>query len=119
MAELTSAQKAWISLLSYAVNGTEPDKELLRQTPTQELYRLADVHCMRAITAFALEKLGITVRSFEQAKTKALRKLALFEIERGIICRELNAAGVRHCPLKGAILKDWIFYGKKYHDARY
>ena len=52
------------------------------KTDPRQLYTLAKAHSMLAVTAFALNKIGIREPNFEQAKTKALRKLAMFEIER-------------------------------------
>ena len=69
---------------------------------------------MLAVTAFALNKIGIREPNFEQAKTKALRKLALFDIERKKIFDALNNAEIWHCPLKGIILKDcYPMYGMR------
>ena len=106
MAELSTLQSTWLNLLICALNRKQPDKEQLLKTNPQELYQLADAHSMLSITAFALNSIGIHEPHFEQAKTKALRKLALFDIERQNIYRELNHAGIWFCPLKGIILKD-------------
>ncbi|WP_316630570.1 nucleotidyltransferase family protein [uncultured Ruminococcus sp.] len=106
MAELSTLQSTWLHLLICALNGKQPDKEQLMKTNPQELYQLADAHSMLSITAFALNLIGVWEPHFEQAKTKALRKLALFDIERENIYRELNQAGIWFCPLKGIILKD-------------
>ncbi len=106
MAELSQLQKAWLHLLSCTLNGNLPDKEQLLQTNPQELYQLAETHLMLAVTAFGLNSIGIDEPHFEEAKTKALRRLVLFDAERKKIFQALNQAGIWYCPLKGIILKD-------------
>lgn len=106
MAELSNLQAAWIHLLSSALNGMQPDKEKLLRINPHELFQLAEAHKMLAVTAFALNTVGVREPHFEEAKTKALRKLALFDVERKNIFDELNVAGIWYCPLKGIILKD-------------
>ena len=105
--ELSQVQRVWIRLIACAVNGEKPDPEQIKTITPPSLYELADNHSMLSVTAMALESAGITEHNFNQAKTKALRKLGLFDIERKAIFRELEAAGIRHCPLKGIILKDY------------
>lgn len=106
MAELSTLQTTWIHLLSSAINGMQADREKLLQINPQELFQLAEAHKMLAVTAFALNTVGVREPHFEEAKTKALRKLALFDVERKNIFDELNVAGIWYCPLKGIILKD-------------
>lgn len=105
MAQLTDLQKNWIKLISGVLNGEAPEINFSEFSP-QELYKLAEQHSMLSITAFALEKYNIFEKHFQQAKTKALRKLALFDIERNAILAGLNKAEIWHCPLKGVILKE-------------
>jgi hypothetical protein len=45
--------------------------------------------------------------AFDQAKKKAIRKLALFEVERAAITNEFEKAGIWYMPLKGILLKDY------------
>lgn len=114
MAELSQLKKTWIYLVSCVLNNEQPDRELVLKTDPRQLYTLAKAHSMLAVTAFALNKIGIREPNFEQAKTKALRKLALFEIERKKIFDALNNAEIWHCPLKGIILKDcYPMYGMR------
>lgn len=106
MSELSTLQRTWLHLVRCALNDQTPDKALLMQTAPQEIYQLAQAHAMLSITAFALNRLGVYHPQFEEAKTKALRKLALYDIERGEIYRALDQANIWYCPLKGIILKD-------------
>lgn len=114
MAELSQLYKSWIYLLACVLRGEKPDGKRLTGIAPQELYKLAESHSMLAVTAMALESAGLNEPHFQQAKTKAMRKLALFDIERGIICGELDKAGIWFCPLKGIILKnDYPSFGMR------
>jgi hypothetical protein len=44
--------------------------------------------------------------AFDQAKNKAIRKLALFDSERAAIANEFEKAGIWYLPLKGILLRD-------------
>ena len=44
-------------------------------------------------------------RRFTQARLKSMRKLGLFDIERGKICEKINEAGIWYLPLKGDCYK--------------
>ena len=77
MAELSTLQTTWIHLLSSAINGMQADREKLLQINPQELFQLAEAHKMLAVTAFALNTVGVREPHKKKKKTKALRKLAL------------------------------------------
>ncbi|MBR1482484.1 MAG: nucleotidyltransferase family protein [Ruminococcus sp.] len=94
-----------IYLLSCAVNEQAPDKERVLQMDLAEVYRLSEEHMLTAAVAFALEQVITLPRAFDQAKKKAIRKLALFEVERAAIARELENAGIWYLPLKGVLLQ--------------
>ncbi len=94
-----------IYLVSCAVNGAVPDKNRVENMDLAEVYRLSQVHMLTAAAAFALEKVMPLPRAFDQAKKKAIRKLALFEVERAAVTRELEKAGIWYLPLKGILLK--------------
>ena len=98
--------KDLIYLVSCAVNVETPDIELLKEMDFTEIYRLAREHMLNSAVAFALEKVIPLPHAFEQAQTKAIRKLALFEIERTVITKEFEKAGIWYLPLKGILLKD-------------
>lgn len=107
MAELTMTGQVWLHLVSCALNGKKPDAQRLRGISLQALYALAKQHSMTALTAFALEAAGVSEPHFHEAKTKAIRKLALFDIERTKLFRAFDAAKIAYCPLKGIILKNF------------
>lgn len=95
-----------IYLAACAVNGDTPDRERLAQMDLPEVYRMSKNHMLTAAAAFALERTVPLPHCFDQDKKKALRKLALFEVERLTITQRLEAAGIWYLPLKGILLKD-------------
>lgn len=96
-----------IYLLSCAVNQTKPDSERVNSMQLELIYRWAQLHSVIALTAFALEKVIELPENFEQAKKKSIRRLALFDIERGRIYAQLNKEKIWHMSLKGIILKEY------------
>ena len=98
--------KDLIYLVSCAVNEETPDVEILKEMDFSEIYRLARKHMLNSAVAFALEKVIPLPHAFEQVQKKAIRKLALFEIERNVITKEFEKAGIWYLPLKGILLKD-------------
>ena len=103
---MTQEVKNVVYLASCMVNGTVPDAERVRDMDLQLLYSVADKHLLTGIVGYALEACGIADSSFAQAKAKAIRKIALFDIERSAVLDELEKAGISHMPLKGCVLKE-------------
>ncbi len=95
-----------IYLTSCAVNEEKTDPERCKKTDLHELYRQSQRHLLTAAVSFALEEVMELPRAFDQAKKKAIRKQALFDIERAAVTAELDAAGIWYLPLKGVLLKD-------------
>ena len=93
-------------LSACAVNGTVPDEGLVSQMDPAALYLAADRHLLTGITAMALECAGVKDAAFLQAKGKAIRKVAAFDIERAAVLQKLEEAGIWHMPLKGSVLKE-------------
>ena len=54
----------------------------------------------------ALESAGVKEPAFTQAKGKAIRKVAAFDIEREAVLHKLEEAKIWYMPLKGSVLKD-------------
>lgn len=94
---------AWLA--ACAVKETAPDIERVRQMDLTELYKAADRHMMTGITAMALESAGIRDEAFTQAKGKAIRKAAAFDVERSMVLDALEQEGIWYMPLKGAVIK--------------
>ncbi len=93
-------------LAACAVNGTVPDAEWVGQMDLETLYQAADRHLLTGITAMALESAGVKDAAFTQAKGKAIRKVAAFDVERAAVLAKLEEAGIWHMPLKGSVMKD-------------
>ena len=99
--------KDLVYLLSCAVNKTKPDEKLVEKMDLVSVYRLASFHSVISLTAFALEETIDLPTVFEQAKKKAIRKVALFDIERSRIYTQLDKKKIWHMSLKGIILKEY------------
>ena len=102
MAERTTRDLLY--LLSCAVNEVPPSAKRCKEMDLMAVYRLARSHFLTAAAAFALEQAVELPREFDQAKKKAIRKLAFFEIERAGILREFEKEGIWYLPLKGILL---------------
>lgn len=95
-----------IYLSSCAIRAVIPEKERVAQINLEELYKAAETHMMTAIAAAALERAGVKNEAFTQAKGNAIRKNVLLNAEQTIVQEKLEAAGIWHVLLKGAVLKD-------------
>lgn len=90
-----------------AVNAQAPDRETVAQLDLNQLFRAAERHMLCAMVGMALEAAGIEDPAFKQAVAAAKRKTVILEGEKAAVFRALDAAGIWHMPLKGAVLKDW------------
>lgn len=93
-------------LASCAVNNTAPDPVRVQNMDLENLYKAADRHLLTGITAIALESAGIRDKAFTQARGKAIRKVAAFDVERAAILRAFEEAGIWYAPMKGCVLKE-------------
>ena len=96
-----------IYLVSCAVKESVPEKDRVEALDLPALYTVAERHMLTAAVAYALESAGIHDPAFTQAKAKAMRKIALMDADMEAIFAEMDAAGIWHMPLKGAVLKDF------------
>ena len=96
-----------IYLVSCAVQESVPDRSRVEAMDLAALYTAADRHMLTAAAAYALESAGVHDPAFTQAQAKAMRKLALMDTDMAAIFAEMDAAGIWHMPLKGAVLKDY------------
>ena len=104
--EVSAAVNNVVYLASCMVNGTVPDADRVRAMDLQLLYTIADMHLLTGIVGYAREACGVVDSAFAQAKAKAIRKIALFDIERSAVLAELEKAGISHMPLKGCVMKE-------------
>ncbi len=92
-------------LAASQVNGSIPDGARIGKMNLEHLYETAERHMLSGITAMALESAGVKRDGFTQAKGKAIRKVAAFDMERAAVLQALEEAGIWYMPLKGAVLK--------------
>lgn len=94
-------------LVSCAVNQEKPDQDRCASMNLSAVYSVLQANGLTAAAAFALEQVTELPRAFDQSQKKAIRKIALFDIERAQIFGALENAGIWYLPLKGIVLKDY------------
>ena len=94
-------------LASCMVRGEKPDAERVAKMDLKQLYKTSNTHLLTGIVGYALEEADVHDPEFVQAKSKAIRKIVLFDVERAAILAELEKAGIWHMPLKGCLLKEY------------
>lgn len=104
--EYRQAAQNLVYLSTCVINEKIPNKEQVSKMNLQQLYHVAKHHMMTAITAYALESVGVHDEAFVQAKAKAMRKDALLTIEKDAVTAHLEAAGIWYMPLRGSFLKE-------------
>lgn len=98
------AAKEMIYLAACALKREIPDKNIVKQMNFDALYTVAERHQLTAITAMALESVGIKLEKFTQAKGKAIRKNAALDLDRAALSERLEAEHIWYMPLKGAVI---------------
>ena len=96
----------FIYLVSCAVNSEKPDSEKCAGMDLDAIYDLSRAHNLSAAAAYALEQVTELPHQYDQSMKKAIRKTALFNIERANVTTALESAGIWYLPLKGVILKE-------------
>ena len=95
-----------IYLCKCVVNNTVPNKEIIENINLEDLFNAAKKHSLTAMVAYALESAGIKSHAFQQAKAKAIRKIAVMEIDKKLLFKRMDEAGIWYTPLKGVVIKD-------------
>ena len=95
-----------VYLCACAVDGETPSAPRVAEMDPGRLYAVAERFLLTGIVALALESAGVKNERFTQALGKAIRKVAAFDMERGIVLDAMEKAGIWYMPLKGAVLKD-------------
>ena len=98
--------KDLIYLLHCAVNGITPDTARVCSMDSEQLYRLAKFHSVRAAVYIALKRTGVQNKTYDQAYKKAVRKNIYLDMERTAIIADFEQQGIWYMPLKGSVLKD-------------
>ena len=95
-----------IYLCTCAVTGEAPKKERIDSLNLEHLYKAANKHNLSAIVGYSLESAGIFDNSFIQAKAKAIRKVAVMEIDKEMLFERFEQEKIWYLPLKGTVIKD-------------
>lgn len=95
-----------VYLAACAIDGTVPDRKRIDVENLDGLYKVAEHQLLTGITAIALKRAGIRDARFQEAGSKAIRKVLLLDTERQAVERCLEEAGIWYLPLKGSVLKD-------------
>lgn len=104
-----TAENALILLLRSEVCGKAAEV-CLAEVNMQELYRFSKEQDLAHLAGTALGKLGLlgtdpVSRQFQKQAVSAVYRHARMEQEMKKICETLSQAGIRHIPLKGAVLR--------------
>lgn len=97
--------KDLIYLLSCAVNDEDPDPEKVAGMDDLAILMMARSHMLSAAVALALKRIMTLSPVWKEEMGKAMRKQALFDIERAKILRRFEEKGIWYLPLKGIVLK--------------
>lgn len=97
-----------VYLVGCGINHTPPDKEYCEAIDLSCLYKVSKSHFLTALAGTVLKEAGVELPGeWEQAIHKAVRKNALFDIERAKLFAFMEEKGIWYLPLKGIILKDY------------
>lgn len=104
--EYNKTAKDLIYIVSCAVNKKEPSEISTDDLDLDELYSLACNHFLITIVNKVLLDIGIEDSRFDKKASRSMMNLAWFDIERKKVFDVFDEKGIKHCPLKGIILKD-------------
>ena len=104
--EYRKAIEEVILLCASAIDGKVPDKERIASLNLEHLYKASYKHNLSAIVGYALESAGVFDYAFIQAKAKAIRKVAVMEIDKELLFERFEQEGIWYLPLKGTVIKD-------------
>lgn len=103
--EYSTAQNV-LYLAKCAINKVVPDVDRVQSMNVHDVYAFAKKHSLSAIVAMALESAGFSDEISRSIRGTAIRRTIVFESEKNAISKELEAAGIWHVLLKGAVIKD-------------
>jgi ribosomal protein S26 len=95
-------------LASCMVRGEKPDAERVAKMDLKQLYKTSNTHLLTGIVGYALEEADVHDPEFVQAKSKAIRKIVLFVVERAAILAELEKAGIWHMPPGDVVSRPYV-----------
>ncbi|MFA9466310.1 MAG: nucleotidyltransferase family protein [Velocimicrobium sp.] len=103
-----------IYLVTCSLHGIIPEQSIVEQMDLTVLYRMAKYHSLTAMIFMALESTDILLRckdvqlvkTWKDAKEKAIRKNLMLDVERNEILSFMEREGIWYLPLKGILLKE-------------
>ena len=98
-------EQCLVYLVACAANEVAPDADLVAEMDLDALYQVASRHMLAAAVALALEAAGVRDERFTRALQNSVRRNAIMDAEMGALFAEMDAAGIWHVPLKGAVLQ--------------
>ena len=102
---ITSSADNLIYLVSCAVNGEKPDRTICEGMNDGEVFDLARRHLLTAAAAGALSQAITLPQHWKEARGKAMRRQAVFTLERNKLLHVMEENGIWYLPLKGIILQ--------------
>lgn len=96
-----------IYILTCTLNDRELKIERIQEMDLNKIYELASTHSLAAMVALSLERAIPLPYKYDQAKKKALRKIALFDYERSRIFEAMDKQKIWYMPLKGIVLENY------------
>lgn len=94
-----------VYLIRCALGGVEPDERRVVAMNLDAVLALAQRHMLASACGMALKAVGISHSGFDEARGKAIRKVAAMDIERNALFSRFDSAGIWYVPLKGCVLK--------------
>ncbi len=100
-------------LAACALHQAVPDGAQAAGMDLERVYQASRFHGMASITCMGAERTEAfahaapaLVKSWKEAKEKAIRKNMLLDAERGQVLKEMEDMGIWYAPLKGILLQD-------------
>ena len=115
---------SYIKLISSYLNNKEEKDLVIDNNKLSFFYKISSFHSLRAILYLAVKNTKAKVDKeqldkLEQCYISAIRKGALFSVERNELYRYLNDNQIHFLPLKGIIIKDYYPepYSREFADS--
>lgn len=111
---LKRTSKKLLYLLACALNEKTPEIKHISETDSDRLFSLAHMHGVSAMASISLMSqedhdiifTGQNLEKWQKAANAALKRRALFDMERSSLLSDLEDLGIWYCPLKGIIIQD-------------
>lgn len=109
--EENTVQKVYCDMLyvvACGIHNRKPESEILKGMEPEKLFAISRAHYLDALVGTTLKKAGMTLeKEWEQKISKAVRRVLMFDSERGKILDFMEQNGIWYLPLKGILLKDY------------